>query len=112
MSLSWKLSHTLMTAHNALMKAVQVWLAFKTLCCSPCLPGGRSAAGELAGRSPGCGCWGRLLCVGAAAVSPPGGGYHGDQLPCAKLCDHAPMRKRDLPHDSDFIVRYVYSIYL
>lgn len=60
---------------------------------SPALPVGHSAAGELVGRSPGCGYWDQLLCSAAAAGSPPGGGYHGDQLPCVKLCDHEPMEK-------------------
>ena len=66
---------------------------------SPALPGGRSAAGEPAGRFPGCGCWDQLLSSAAAAGSPLGGGYHGDQRPCVKLCDHAPVareRKRSI----------------
>lgn len=68
---------------------------------SPALPGLHSAAGELAGRSPGCGYWDQLLSSAAAAGSPPGGGYHGDQLPCVKLCDHEPMAKGKMQHDSD-----------
>uniref|UniRef100_A0A3Q3BQ18 FXYD domain-containing ion transport regulator n=1 Tax=Haplochromis burtoni TaxID=8153 RepID=A0A3Q3BQ18_HAPBU len=51
----------------------------------------RSAAGELAGHSPDCGCWDQLLCSAATAGSPPGGGYHGDRLPCVKLCGREPV---------------------
>lgn len=69
-------------------------MAVKMTGSSPALPGGRSAAGEQAGRSPGCGYWDQLLCSAAAAGFPPGGGYHGDQLPCVKLCDHEPMAKK------------------
>ena len=80
--------------------------------CSPALPGGRSAAGELAGRSPGCGCWDQLLCSAAAAGSPPGGGYHGDRLPCVKLCDREPMAKKGkMQHDSDSLQSGVYTVH-
>ena len=57
----------------------------------PALPAHHSAAGELAGHSPDCGYWDQLLCSAAAAGSPPGGGYHGDQPPCVKPCGHEPM---------------------
>lgn len=77
------------------LNSIQMWLAVKMMGSSPALPGGRSAAGALAGRSPGCGYWDQLLCAAAAAGSPPGGGYHGDQLPCVRLYDHAPMAKRE-----------------
>lgn len=62
---------------------------------SPAPPGGRSAGGEPLGRSPGCGCWGQLLCSAAVSGSPPGGGYYGDQLPCAKLCGREPEAQWD-----------------
>lgn len=56
----------------------------------PVLLAGHSAAGELAGRSPGCGCWDRLLGPAAAAGSSPGFGCHEDPPPCVKPCDHGP----------------------
>lgn len=63
-------------------------------CSVPALHAFRSAEGELAGHSPGCGYWDRLLCSAAAAGCLPGAGYHGDQLPCVKRCDHEPVRCR------------------
>lgn len=56
---------------------------------------GRSAAGEPLGRSPGYGCWGQLLCSAAVSGSPPGGGYHGDRLPCAKPCGREPVARQE-----------------
>lgn len=73
-----------------LRRGVSGWL-LKWWGGSPALPGGRSAAGELAGRSPGCGCWDQLPGSAAAAGFLPGGGYHGDQLPCVKLCGREPI---------------------
>lgn len=79
----------------------------------PALPGGHSAAGEPAGRSPGCGCWDQLLCSAAAAGSPPGGGYSEDRLPCVKLCGHEPVAKREkAAWVTQFTVRCAYSMYL
>lgn len=67
---------------------------------SPARLRSHSAEGELPGRSPGCGCWDQLLCSTAAAESPAGGGYHGDQLPCVKLCGHEPIAKGEKQNDS------------
>lgn len=75
---------------------------------SPDLPGLRSAAGEPAGRSPGCGYWDQHHSSAASAGSPPGGGYHGDRLPCVKLCDHEPTEKGKMQHDSDCLQSGVY----
>lgn len=62
---------------------------------SPAPPGGRSATGAPPGRSPGCGCWGLLLCSAAVSGSPPGRGCYGDQLPCVKLCGREPAAHRE-----------------
>lgn len=88
---------------------VCIWMAVRMMGSSPALPGGQSAGGALAGHSPGCGYWDQLLCSAAAAGSPPGGGYHGDQLPCVKLCDREPIEIGEMmQHDANYLYRILY----
>lgn len=85
--------------------------------CSPVPRGVHSAAGVQAGRSPGCGCWGRPLCSAAASASPPGVGCHGDQQPCAVRYDHGPageelkgIMKLWVLTNTKAIIRYAHTV--